>query len=72
TVALFPDSWNAWDSLGEVAAKAGLKEKAVASYRRSLELNPQNKLEGDARLRRACPVVAYRVAEGWRQAASRK
>ena len=43
TVALFPNSWNAWDSLGEVAAKAGLKEKAIAGYRRSLELNPQNK-----------------------------
>ncbi len=43
TVALFPDSWNAWDSLGEVAAKAGLKEIAIAGYRRSLELNPQNK-----------------------------
>jgi len=42
-VDLFPDSWNAWDSLGEAAAKAGLKEKAIAGYRRSLELNPQNK-----------------------------
>jgi tetratricopeptide (TPR) repeat protein len=43
TVALFPDSWNAWDSLGEVAAKAGLKDRAIAGYRRSLELNPKNK-----------------------------
>lgn len=40
---LYPDSWNAWDSLGEAAAKAGLKERAIASYRKSIELNPQNK-----------------------------
>jgi tetratricopeptide (TPR) repeat protein len=40
---LYPDSWNAWDSLGEAAAKAGRKEQAIASYRKSLELNPKNK-----------------------------
>ena len=43
TVGLYPESWNAWDSLGEVAAKAGRKEQAIASYRKSLELNPNNK-----------------------------
>lgn len=41
-VELFPDSWNAWDSLGEACSKAGLNERALASYRRSLELNPRN------------------------------
>ncbi|MCX6554711.1 MAG: S41 family peptidase, partial [Candidatus Aminicenantes bacterium] len=43
TVRLFPDSWNAWDSLGEIQLKAGQKERAVASYRKSLELNPGNR-----------------------------
>jgi tetratricopeptide (TPR) repeat protein len=43
SVKLFPDSWNAWDSLGEAAAKAGRRERAIAGYRRSLELNPGNK-----------------------------
>ncbi len=42
-IRLYPDSWNAWDSLGETAAKAGRKEQAIASYRKSLELNPKNK-----------------------------
>ena len=40
---LYPDSGNAWDSLGEVLAKAGRKEQAIASYRKSLELNPNNR-----------------------------
>jgi tetratricopeptide (TPR) repeat protein len=40
---LYPDSWNAWDSLGEATAKAGRKEQAISSYRKALELNPRNK-----------------------------
>jgi len=43
TAQLYPDSWNAWDSLGEVSAKAGKKDQAIQSYRKSLELNPKNK-----------------------------
>jgi tetratricopeptide (TPR) repeat protein len=43
TVELYPGSWNAWDSLGEVSAKAGKKERAIECYRKSLELNPKNK-----------------------------
>jgi tetratricopeptide (TPR) repeat protein len=44
TVArLYPDSWNAWDSLGETEAKAGRKEQAIECYRKSLALNPGNK-----------------------------
>jgi len=42
-VALFPDSWNAFDSLGEAYWKARQIELAVQSYERSLELNPENK-----------------------------
>jgi tetratricopeptide (TPR) repeat protein len=39
---LYPDSWNAYDSLGEALIQAGRKERAIASYRKSLELNPRN------------------------------
>ncbi len=41
-VALFPDSWNAYDSLGEAYLAAGESDKAKVNYRRSLELNPRN------------------------------
>jgi tetratricopeptide (TPR) repeat protein len=37
-----PDSWNAYDSLGEAYANALDKEHALKAYRRSLELNPEN------------------------------
>jgi CubicO group peptidase (beta-lactamase class C family) len=39
----FPESWNAYDSLGEAHAKKGNKKKALALYQKSLELNPDNK-----------------------------
>jgi CubicO group peptidase (beta-lactamase class C family) len=39
---LHPDSWNAFDSLGEIFQKAGDKTKAIENYRRSLQLNPGN------------------------------
>jgi len=39
---LYPDSWNAYDSLGECLAKAGKRERAIESYRKSVELNPGN------------------------------
>jgi tetratricopeptide (TPR) repeat protein len=48
---LYPDSWNAYDSLGECLAAAGQKERAIASYRKSLELNPGN-ANGRAALQR--------------------
>jgi CubicO group peptidase (beta-lactamase class C family) len=41
-VADFPSSWNAHDSLGEGYAAAGQKERAIASYEKSLALNPEN------------------------------
>lgn len=40
--ALFPDSWNAWDSLGEGHMTAGNETTALECYRRSVELNPRN------------------------------
>ncbi|RFM28720.1 serine hydrolase [Deminuibacter soli] len=38
----FPASWNVWDSLGEAYAAQGDKPKAIASYEKSVQLNPQN------------------------------
>ncbi|HOX24253.1 MAG TPA: MBL fold metallo-hydrolase [Candidatus Krumholzibacteria bacterium] len=39
---LFPESWNAHDSLAEGLLRAGDRAGAIASYERSLELNPEN------------------------------
>jgi tetratricopeptide (TPR) repeat protein len=41
-VALYPGSANAHDSLGECYMRSGENEKAVASYKKSLEIDPQN------------------------------
>ncbi|HYC59349.1 MAG TPA: serine hydrolase [Thermoanaerobaculia bacterium] len=41
-VEMFPESANAYDSLGESYAAAGNKELALANYRKSLELDPKN------------------------------
>ena len=42
TVEAFPNSANAYDSLGEAYMVKGDKELAIKNYQRSLELNPQN------------------------------
>jgi len=39
---MFPESWNAWDSLGEAHLNLGHKEEAINAYKKSLELNPDN------------------------------
>jgi tetratricopeptide (TPR) repeat protein len=41
-VESFPDSWNAYDSLGEAYLSKGDKEKAIVNYKKSIELNPDN------------------------------
>lgn len=41
-VAAFPNSWNAYDSLGEAYMNNGDKELAIKNYEKSLELNPEN------------------------------
>ena len=41
-VEVYPDAWNVYDSLGEALAKDGQVELALANYRKSLELNPNN------------------------------
>lgn len=38
----FPNSFNVYDSLGEGCLKKGDRELAIANYRKSLELNPDN------------------------------
>lgn len=42
-VYLFPESANAYDSLGEVYAELGQTEMAIKNYSQSLVRNPQNK-----------------------------
>jgi len=41
-VELHPNSWNAYDSLGETYAKDGKKDLAIENYQKSLDLNPKN------------------------------
>lgn len=50
-VANHPDSWNAYDSLGEGYMDAGNKELAIQNYERSLQLNPKNS-NGEAMLKK--------------------
>jgi glyoxylase-like metal-dependent hydrolase (beta-lactamase superfamily II) len=47
-VELFPDAWNAYDSLGEALLKSGDAASATAMYEKSLELNPENTNGRDA------------------------
>lgn len=42
-VALYPNSSNAYDSLGEAYMVNGDKQLAIVNYKKSLELNPNNK-----------------------------
>lgn len=39
---LFPEASNTWDSLGEALMMLGEDTKAISSYEKSLELNPEN------------------------------
>ncbi|SHK72367.1 serine hydrolase domain-containing protein [Epilithonimonas mollis] len=41
-VYLFPNSWNVYDSYGEILLKIGDKNKAIEMYKKSIELNPEN------------------------------
>lgn len=44
----FPQSFNVWDSLGEVYYQTGNTEEAIKNYEKSLQLNPKN--EGGRRM----------------------
>ena len=39
---LYPESWNAYDSLGEALLAADQVDEAVKMYEKSLALNPDN------------------------------
>ena len=39
---VFPDSWNVYDSYGEVLLKMGDKAAAIKAYQQSVKLNPDN------------------------------
>jgi len=41
-VYLYPESWNAYDSLGDAYAKTGDVQLAIQNYESSLKLNPDN------------------------------
>jgi hypothetical protein len=41
-VGSYPNSWNAYDSLGEAYLMAGDKRNSIANYEKSLNLNPKN------------------------------
>lgn len=41
-VEVYPQAFNTYDSLGEAYMLHGDKELAIANYKKSLELNPQN------------------------------
>jgi tetratricopeptide (TPR) repeat protein len=45
-VALFPGSWNVYDSYGEVLLASGDREAAIKNYRKALEINPNSKSSG--------------------------
>ncbi len=41
-VEFYPESWNAYDSLGDGYVKSGDKAQAIKFYEKSLALNPKN------------------------------
>jgi tetratricopeptide (TPR) repeat protein len=42
-VELYPESWNAWDSLGEAYLSVGNNQHARNAFEKSFNLNPDNK-----------------------------
>jgi CubicO group peptidase (beta-lactamase class C family) len=42
-VELYPQSWNVYDSLGEAYMNNGDKDLAIQNYKKSLDLNPDNR-----------------------------
>ncbi len=55
-VFLYPESWSAYDSLGEACADRGRKDEAIRSYKKSLELNPKDQDAKAALERLTAPV----------------
>jgi len=48
---LYPESWNTYDSLGEAYMTNGDRELAIANYKKSLAMNPEN-TDGAAMLKK--------------------
>ncbi len=46
---LFPDSANAWDSLGEACWKTKQKDKAIECYNKAIELDPNGSVGANAK-----------------------
>ncbi|MCP5063295.1 MAG: serine hydrolase, partial [Ignavibacteriae bacterium] len=42
-VKTYPDSWNVYDSMAEALMEKGENEKSIELYKKSIEMNPQNK-----------------------------
>ena len=42
-VQIYPESWNAWDSLGEAYLSVSDNKSAIAAFEKSFGLNPGNK-----------------------------
>ena len=42
-ISYFPNAFNLYDSYGEILLKLGNKDKAIENYKKSVELNPNNK-----------------------------
>ena len=59
-VSVFPESWDAYDSLAEAHMLGGDRERAIELYERSLELNPDN---GNGRRM----LQKLREATSWRE-----
>ena len=45
---IYPESWNAFDSLGEAYMKVGNNELAIENYEKSIKLNPDSKSGAEA------------------------
>jgi tetratricopeptide (TPR) repeat protein len=41
-IASFPDSWEAYDAMGETYIERGDKGQAIESFKKAVELNPQD------------------------------
>jgi tetratricopeptide (TPR) repeat protein len=46
---IHPDIWNVWYNLGKAQRAAGLMREALESYRRVLQMDPNNDNEGEIR-----------------------
>lgn len=57
----YPNSWNAFDSLGEVLMIQGNTDAAIENYEKSLNINPQN-----ANARKMIEILKQKTKESYR------